>query len=117
MSAADIRRIVEYVEKRQEDDWDRLSAAIRRAANGYWSIECAGILSQIRQGVELTGPTRPGVVPWDLTRDGIYTLVTGEEVAEFVAEHREMMERQQIPALPTGAYYAVKAEMQREVEW
>lgn len=107
----------QYIADRQQDDWHRLDAAIRRAINGVWSIECGDILNTIRRGMRITGPSEPSEIPWLFSTSGIYSLVTGVDVTEFIDQYSAMMApHTKVPMNLSQTLVCVKSQMEEEIE-
>lgn len=88
--------LLTFVAQVQVTDWDRLLDSVRRAANGYWSMEVEWVILRIRHACALVDPTEVGEVPWAVFASGLYDAVL-KDVARtepdpaIIAEYREAM--------------------------
>jgi hypothetical protein len=64
--------LIEWVKDEQAALWRELDEAIRRAVNGYWSMQAAYVARRIVEAARLVGPTHPDSVLWSLTGGGVY---------------------------------------------
>lgn len=64
--------LAEWIKDEQAALWRELDEAIRRAANGRWSMQAAYVARRIVEAARLAGPTNPDEVLWPLTGSGVY---------------------------------------------
>lgn len=87
---------LDFVAAVQQSDWDRLRAAIDRAANGYWSMDVESVILRIRKACTLVAPTDVGEVPWEIFASGLYDevlkgIARAEPDPRKVEGYREIM--------------------------
>jgi hypothetical protein len=71
-----------FIADQQASDWNELYAAIGRAVNGRWSMECERLVDRIREAALLVGLTEWPATPWPLFRQGIYPAVAHSILGE-----------------------------------
>lgn len=73
----------EWIAWEQACLWSDLDEAIRRAANGVWSMGCESVSSRIAGCIKATGHVTPwSEVPWNLATGGVYEALVGIAGAE-----------------------------------
>jgi hypothetical protein len=76
------RRARKFIVDQQLSDWNELYAAIGRAVNGHWSMECERLVDRIREAALLVGLTDWYEAPWPLFRQGIYPAIAFSVLGE-----------------------------------
>lgn len=102
--AKDHRALLRFIREQQLSDWNELYAAIGRAVNGHWSMECERLVDRIRAAVLLVGISDWYQCPWPLVRQGLFQMI----------EHSVLGDKQEI--IPFDAYEATSRMMERHTD-